>query len=461
MMRSPFARFTGLIIAPVLVLAGLAATGRLRPVLEPDSGGYIDFDWSSLKVVLNGVRTPGYPAFLKLADWFGGISAVPTLHWFAATLVAWLMYWALCRAGFRRQVAFWSAIVLMLNREMLDFGTPVMADSLATSLAVASAACFFTIAPAKTSAIGWIGLGLFTFLAYQVRPAYLFLIPLWPTMTVFFDLLLFRRSEPWSVLLKRSILVTSLVILPFLGYCTFRWMIVGHWGLVSFGGYNIVGIAGQFLDQPLAEQLPESIRPLAFRIVEERQKLDDIPAPVDFDSMERAYNSIVWRVTVPVAREFHGDDVIGLNRDLTTLSREILRRRFPQYLRSLIWNGKHAFSEILQLTFRDRGTLLVLLIAGLVHVWSLIRPQPDEKLSDTQRAVLHDQVRIETHLLLWTALGFAIAKSALVILVEPSIGRYMTAAMALIPSAIAAIVAQYLCSPQAEDAASMKPIEQR
>lgn len=450
-MSSRTNRIIGLIVTPVLVLAGLAVSGHLRPFLEPDSGGYLEFDWSSPATVLNGVRTAGYPAFLKLAAAFGGgASAVPTLHWLAATLAAWLMYWGLNRTGFRSCVAFWCAIVLMFNREMLDFGNSVMADSLATSLAVASTACFFAIMPQRTSILGWIGLMVFTFLTYQVRPAYIFLIPFWPLMTVFLDVFLFRRFAPWGTIVKRSVLVTSLIVIPFVGYCTVRWFVVGHWGLVSFGGYNIVGIAGQFLDQPLAEQLPESIRPFALKIVERREQRGDVPTPTNYESLELGYNTTVWEIVVPTAREFHGDNVIALNRDLTKLSREILIRRFPAYVRSLIWNGKHAFSEILQLTFRDRGTLLVLLIAGLVHARSLLRPRAAQPQKSRSLCEVDDRIDIEVHLLFWTALGFAAAKSLLVILVEPSIGRYMTAAMALIPCAIAAIVAQYLCPADSE-----------
>ena len=50
----------------------------------------------------------------------------------------------------------------------------------------------------------------------------------------------------------------------------------------------------------------------------------------------------------------------------------------------------------------------------------------------------------EAHLLLWTALAFAAAKTALVILVEPAIDRYMTGAITFLPPALAVYACWYV-----------------
>jgi hypothetical protein len=437
----------GLIVIPLLVLADLAWTGRLSPVLEPDSGTYLEFDWSSPTTILGGFRTFGYPAFLKFAALFGrDNAAVPFLQWLAATLAAWACFWGLRRGGYRDEIAFWCAATLMLNREMLDFGNLIMSDSLATSLALTSFACFLACMARTTTILDWFGMAALTFLTYQVRPAYIFLIPLWPMMAFLLDLFLLRRTATWGRRLFHFICMTFVTVLPFVAFCSLRGAVVGHWGLVSFGGCNVVGIAGQLLDRELAAELPQSIQQLANRIVDAREQRTDTPGPVDYESFENSYNPIVWGVAVPIAKELQNNDVIAVNRDLTNLSKEILRRRPVAYLRCLLLNAKHAFSELLQLTFRDRGTLFVVFVAFLFHGWSLLRGPVQSRSAEANS----EDLRIESHLLFWSAIGFASAKSLLVILVEPSIGRYMTAAMALLPPAIAVFLAQQMHSRASE-----------
>ena len=62
----------------------------------------------------------------------------------------------------------------------------------------------------------------------------------------------------------------SIAIVPFLLFCFLRWVVVGHFGLVSFGGMNIIGIAGQFLTEDMIPKLPETVQPLAVRVLATR-----------------------------------------------------------------------------------------------------------------------------------------------------------------------------------------------
>ncbi len=50
----------------------------------------------------------------------------------------------------------------------------------------------------------------------------------------------------------------------------------------------------------------------------------------------------------------------------------------------------------------------------------------------------------DVHLVLWTALAFAVAKGALVVLVEPANDRYMTGAMSLLPAALTIFASGYV-----------------
>ena len=104
------------------------------------------------------------------------------------------------------------------------------------------------------------GVTIFLFLAYQTKP--------------FLSLFCLRSSQSVAGLLvggcsgKQGRLDSCIrfclaSLLPFLAWSALRWFVVGHFGLVSFGGYNIIGIAGQFLQKDSTTQLSTDIRPLA------------------------------------------------------------------------------------------------------------------------------------------------------------------------------------------------------
>ena len=358
-----------LIAMPILVLALLGTFGRLAPRFEVDSPGYTDFDWSSPPAILSQIRTFSYPLFLKFVGLSGaGPAAIPLAHWAAAMLSACVVYWGLRTADYRRWSALWCSASLMFGRSMIDLGRSVTPDSLAISFAVAAAGCFFAAMSRSSSRPGWAGLALFTFFTYQTRPSYLFMIPLWPLLCAILDRFLLRRGDSPRNRLRRIAWMLAATTIPFALFCSLRWMVVGHWGLVSFGGYNIIGIAGQFLDPALVEALPPDLQPLGQAIVDRRVELGIVDyraelgldwQQADYQAMELRFNSVVWQAAVPAAREMHGtDNATAINRDLSRLSREIIRRRPGAYLRWLVLNLNHARQLLFLLSLMDKGTML-------------------------------------------------------------------------------------------------------
>ena len=78
--------------------------------------------------------------------------------------------------------------------------------------------------------------------AYHIRPSYLFLVPLVPGL----GLVLSRIGDPACSWARRGIFRRRLrrpCCVPLLGYCAARYFITGHFGLVSFAGYNLAGLA--------------------------------------------------------------------------------------------------------------------------------------------------------------------------------------------------------------------------
>lgn len=421
-----------LIGVAILMLVGLAATGRLSPKFSPDSIGYITFDWSA---PLSQARTVGYPLLLGLLNVFGEKqAAVPLAHWMALTLSCIVFYWGLCRMGFRQWTAAWCAIVTLLGRGVWDWGNQVIADSLAISLAIAATGCFLAAIAAGTRSRAFVSCVLLTFVAYQVRPAFLFLLPLWP-LAALLPQMWVAPFPGWKVRFRTAAMFAAGTALPFLAFCAFRAVMVGHFGLVSFGGANIVGVAGQFLDEGLVPQLSEDVQPLANDILQKRDTVADYQTPGNFLAMEAMFNPTVWEMAVPAGKERYGDDEVALNQALTSLSHQVLKVRRKEYARWLLWNLNHARQQLIQLTAFDKGTLVAALLFLVAHLWGLKRPV----VSVAASQVAHR----ERHILFWLALLFAAGKTALVVLVEPANDRYMTPAMVLWPAVITVFCAQY------------------
>ncbi|HUQ71466.1 MAG TPA: hypothetical protein VM165_18200, partial [Planctomycetaceae bacterium] len=231
------------------------------------------------------------------------------------------------------------------------------------------------------------------------------------------------------VWLAASLAVTT--IAPYVVFCGLRWSVVGHAGLVSFGGYNIVGIAGQAIDEPLLSELSADVQPLAREILQRRRSA---AVPSDYTAMVDGFNPVIWEVAVPAAKELYDNDTIRINHAFSQLSREVLQRRPEFYMRWLRGNAFIAFANLMQLTLMDYGTLLLGLLCGLRLAWRLwTGPSPSIDVTSADVAQRH----LEAHLLLWTAIGFAAAKTLLVLLVEPAGPRYMTPAMSLLPAVLA------------------------
>jgi hypothetical protein len=447
LLRRPLACFALLIIGAIGLALG---THGFRTQVEPDSQTYLTFDWSSPATILSSQRTWGYPLFLRLVS---ALSADPRAIAIGQGIV-WLLaavalYRGLVASGHRRQVAAPTAAILLFGQAARTFTPVALADSVGTALSVISAACFLGLQTPSPSLWTWLGLALASFGAWIVRPAFLFLIPLWPLLTLQFSATLLRSQLHRGRIMRRTLVCLLATTVPFVAYGTLRWLTVGHWGLVSFGGYNIIGVAGQFLSDSDVQELPGDVQPLAREIIRRRADLPAITAPHDFAAMESSFNPTIWQLAVPAAREAVGDESVAVNQLLTRLSQAVLRRHGTDYARWLAWNARHACQQAAIILATDRSMILLGLWFLAVNAWRLIAGGGPHRIASRSSEAIH-WARVESHLLLWTAIALAAAKTLLVILVEPAIGRYMVAALVLVPPAAALWVAGYVSADDSD-----------
>lgn len=443
-MRSPW---FWLLAQASLIFAFLAYSGSTGVLRGFDAKTYEQtLAPSSMSGKLQSMRTLGYPLFLATVKRVYPKPEAVAIAQLAAFVLAVLAF----ARGFETYsgsgwLALAAATPLLYSPLLVVYAAAILADVLAAALALATLAGLWWVLARPASRLGWATLTLFLVLCYQTRPSYLFLLVLVPLG----GWLLARRRVGWRAALRRpatGLLVASL--LPFLLWSSLRWLSTGHFGLVSFGGVNLVGLTASMLSPEVVEELPVEHRELGRAILERRAARGlSTTGELRFKRWEREYNKNVWRVATRAAlklgrRPGQGEPEawVEANRRLTGLSWAVIGLRPELYIRWLATALGHSLVEIgREATVWGIGLLLALAwgVRGLSRRGIPSSPALARAPSaETQPSAATDLV-ILAGLFLAGSLG-------LMVLVEAPIDRYLWAAMLLVPSAFAALAGEQL-----------------
>lgn len=461
-----------LLVQALLFGCVLGWTGRLAPRRAADTSSYERFPFHSLEAALSHARTGGYPAFLyavgKLAPEY---QAVPIGQWIVH-VVAVIGFHAGVGAVLRcRWTRLAAASSLLYSNVVWRYVAELTADSLASSSSILTIGLLLRAVgddfrPEGASRVEgaegsphrftdrWgrgllVGLGVFV--TYQIRPAYLFLVPLVPILGWLLVPLLRCRNplpdaRPGFASRRAALALSAVCVLPLLAFCSLRWSTVGQFSLVSFSGNNFVGVVGVFLTPELVPELPADLRPLAQAAIQRRQHVrksdpdysDEFT--LDYMEIERRFDTNTWKVFVEAARQAHGDDQKKINSELRRLATSIVRAR-PWYY--LLWLGKAAWRGVYMIVSEIVANpvyllLLMILAAAQAHyVIGRLRPGATFPSAEFQRQDL-----IEVNALLLVAVSFAALKLMLVILTTPPLGRFMDPAGVFLPTVLVTEIAR-------------------
>jgi len=437
LMRSP--RFW--LAAQMVVVLVLAARGGLLTVREePDSSSYVEASRLGPAEMLNSFRTIGYPLLLKaVARVCGDLRVMPWLHMVAYLLAVLLFDVAWRRFGASPGQACAAASGVLYTVFYYPGVNSLLTDCLSRAAAVATMGFLVWVAASAKRLIPWIGLTISLACTYHLRPAYLFLVALTPCL----GFILLRIHAGWKGDRFRwfapTLALCGISVLPYLGFCLLRLLVVGHFGLVSFAGYNLVGVAVEFVDRESAEsRLPESLRPLALEILSAREARGMESAfqngRIDLDRLEANYNANIWDVAYPVAVRMYGDDPVVVNRKLTSFSRAAIFGANRGYVRFVISNFRCGLGRVLRFSsiLQALGSMAVVLFAVRV----LVHPASAAEVSVGRNA--RNQGVMQAVLLL--GLAFALGKLLLVSLLELHIDRYVYAAGLFLPSIFSLLI---------------------
>jgi len=448
--RTPLLILCGAVAASAALLASL---GQFTPVVEPDTQSYQNLPLDSLHGALGGYRTVGYPLFLRLTEPLAANSQAIPFAQFALHVLAVLVFYRGLRPwvaadGLRATVAgvlLFSNVLLRYNASLIT-----ITDAPASSLAILTVGWLLWLVREPKRTLLWFTFGCSLFATCQTRAAYVFLVPLAPLLGLALWRLKARLRDTQHQPRTRFALALCVVsAAPLLAFCLLRWSVVGEFGIVSFSGYELMGVAGQFLDPDFAAQLPEDVRPLAEAGLARQKKLAQtkphmaVGAVGHYLAMEQRYDSLVWEVYGPAADALYGSNIVLKNRKLQHLATTVLAARPKLYAMWLVKAVRQGF-RMLAIEFIGHP-LNLLLLAALFAAWAwrlLFQQRSLANSSENNSAedIAQENIVAARNLLMLVGLGFALSKLLLVVLLAPPYGRYMDAGGVFLPTVLVAAV---------------------
>jgi hypothetical protein len=302
----------------------------------------------------NSGRTLGYPFLLRAAGMLAPeYRAIPWVH--LALLSGTIIFFdsALRRYGCSPWEAFLAACgVLYAVLPWRNQVAWVLTDFPGMLMAVNSIGCLFWLLGNRRSFLAWLGLAFAVFAAYSIRPAYLFLVPLVPCLGLVLSRVRWgcslRSARSWGF--AGALAVVCLV--PLLAYCTLRFAVVGRFGLVSYGGYTLSGLASELVDPEIDNELPVAHRPLAKAVRDKRAELgmkSIFPGRfgVDMALFERQLSPNIFKVAVPSAKRLYGEELLVHEPELLAFSKEVIAARKAKYFRWAAFYPPRCLAKIL------------------------------------------------------------------------------------------------------------------
>lgn len=451
-----------LILQIVLCFQFLRGAGRLELHMTGDTTSYRAAGKKpTLKRALANHRTLVYPAVLRYFDRSGRTwKQIPVLQ-AAIYFVAVVVFFVGLRIYSDSAWLALAAAVPLIYAKSNEFLPWAQTDSLSVSMTLVVFGLLFALAAKPASRLAWVGLGVAVLLSYQTRPSTLFLIALVPVLAVVLRLCRTRCSVRGMAVWAAGLAATTFV--PYLLYALLRLVVVGHFGLVAFGGANLIGATSMFLDKWVVKALPPGETKVLARRMKARRddrswwRLEfDIPIEYYYDQ----YDVNVWRIAVPVTRRRFRERTepelraaatekdgyppspledprprwIEQNQMMLDLAREIIRLRPYRYWHWVQQGWRYGLGKVPE----DGWIFWPLALLGISLPLAWLRGRPAEPAP-----VPGGPERSPSTILLglWiAAAAYFLLHMTLVCLLSYPLSRYVVAATVLWPPCLAALL---------------------
>lgn len=436
----PWAAWCGLLLQMGAVAGWLSGQGKLRPQLVNDTPSYAGFPFDSLPAALTSVRTPGYPLFLKLTGWMGSDwSAVPTAQMVCYFAAVAMFFHALRRWSGKTLVAFCSASALLYANILAGYVETIATDTLAAAVGIVCGALLLMWAVAP-SPLRLVALATAIAAGWLIRPGSVYLAVWTPCLAFWLRSIVAVREgtaisgRPFRPLATPLLLLTA-GLGPLGGYVLLRAAVIGEIGVASFDGYNLIGLAGQFVTSKTEAGLSPDQR----RIVEAANASRAARMPqafwypneptLHYLRMEFNHDDTIWKDYVPPAQIAVGQDSGTLNRLLASLAADIIRQQPGDYATWLAKALRRAVRLIASDFVENIPMLLLLLTTCTLFVGMTVSGRSPMHVA-TQGSVVM--------LLAVLFLSYALLNIACTIPFVPPRGRLMDGAGVWLPALLGA-----------------------
>ncbi|MBF0339799.1 MAG: hypothetical protein HQL95_02395 [Magnetococcales bacterium] len=444
-------------LSGILILFVFALYGNrsYETLLLPDSHGYLMYtmQMTDFHGLLSSIRTIGYPLFLNLIHKvFNDFSVIATVQLVIHELSITALFFGLLRFGFHAWGALFAVLPLFFFN---SFFSCMLTDSLVMSTGLFTLAQIFYMhgKVEKPTVPEWIVLSILLALSYHMHPrnlSYLIIAPLAGLLLYYSKNVILHGRMRWNQFRSVVISYALVVTVPFFCYCLFRFVVVGHFGLVSFGGINIIGVTVPMMQQATLSRLSQDVQPLAKKILDETGRLNlqkfDPPTRDHFIlgyrfykplEMTRHYNTHIHVVSVPAVVELQGVDNVRNNKLLLKLATETILLYPVEYVR---WVLSGLINAVNYNKVYIENVNLVLLFVFLIFFRWVAGIASCEKKGKSYLMLDH-----QFSVLSAVAIMVFFLMSLLVVLVEPPLVRYMEVATVLVPSLISFLLWKIAC----------------
>ncbi len=369
------------LIPAALVLSGaLFAFGWFQPASFPDTEGYIHA--ASSATPWSFERHPLYGWFILTLEKAGlGRGMIPPLQLGAQIFAALSLAAAARLFGMQRAAAVALGLAGMVGQAVFIWGRALLPEAGATSLLLFALA--LTLA-ATRERLFWPA----AVLAAAALAAAIVLRPIMAPALVMLPLLylLLCRMERQGWRWLRAGAMLLLIAAPLIGQSAYRYREVGHFGLVSFGGFGSMGVAAQVLTPDILPRLPEAHRALAEQVLAAKDKAVEARTAVPlfrnsagersfqttaldgFDALARNHDEILWGQVS--ALQMPGETWVAFNGRMGALGGAVMRAAPERYA---MWIAGALSRLVGRLMTYNVAFVLACAAFALVALWNVSR----------------------------------------------------------------------------------------
>ena len=337
---SPLNETILLIFLACITYGALFGVSRFHPWISPDTASYVEA-WLST----SPWGEPRHPLFgwlldtLPFGEKFNRFPIIMASLFFAS--VGYL-HWSLRKIGLSLRASFSVTTALIWSNAFLIWHNAVHPEILALSMIFCAIAALNTLARG-----GAFAPNIFVFTcalgtACMLRPSFLPCLLFFPALYTFLQAAT-MRSVRW----RSAAAILLAAFIPFLANSTLRYFAVGDFNIVSFGGFQMVGMAGLIQTPEIEKLMPPDLQPFAHAIIKQRKEGEErgyiLQTPLNsqgqrsfvssalgyFDIYARTYDDLLYGIIRPLQGN---EDWPSFNRKMMRFSLATVTAAPTEYL---------------------------------------------------------------------------------------------------------------------------------